>query len=111
MDLISKKEIGIRLRSKRESAGYTRERLGQLCKLSPRFIANIESGNSTFSLDSLMAICRVLSCSSDYLLFGFEEDADAWSDTVSRLQRMDIHFKPGVDKLLQTVIEIVLKAG
>lgn len=65
-----KKEIGGRLREKREQAGYTREKLGELCSLSPRFIANIELGDSSFSLDSLITVCRVLSCSSDYLLFG-----------------------------------------
>ncbi|MCI8677433.1 MAG: helix-turn-helix transcriptional regulator [Lawsonibacter sp.] len=69
----AKIQIGRRLRRKREQAGYTREKLGELCSLSPRFIANIELGDSTFSLDSLMTVCRILSCSSDYLLFDKEE--------------------------------------
>ena len=60
-----KTQIGRRLREKREQAGYTREQLGELCSLSPRFLANIELGDSTFSLYSLMTVCRVLSCSSD----------------------------------------------
>ena len=69
----AKIQIGRRVRRKREQAGYTREKLGELCSLSPRFIANIELGYSTFSLDSLMTVCRILSCSSDYLLFDKEE--------------------------------------
>lgn len=69
----AKIQIGRRLRRKREQAGYTREKLGELCSLSPRFIANIELGDSTFSLDSLMTVCHILSCSSDYLLFDKEE--------------------------------------
>ena len=36
----TRKEIGQRLRALREQAGYTREKLGELCSLSPRFIAN-----------------------------------------------------------------------
>ena len=71
-----KAQIGLRLRERRERAGYTREKLGELCSLSPRFIANIELGDSTFSLDSLMTVCRVLSCSSDYLLFGDSVDTE-----------------------------------
>ena len=47
----AKIQIGRRLRRKREQAGYTREKLGELCSLSPRFIANIELGDSTFSLE------------------------------------------------------------
>ena len=77
-----KTQIGRRLREKREQAGYTREQLGELCSLSPRFLANIELGDSTFSLDSLMTICRVLSCSSDYLLYGRSVDAGTWMSVI-----------------------------
>lgn len=106
----TKAAIGQRLREKREKAGYTREQMGELCSLSPRFIANIEFGDSTFSLDSLMMVCRVLSCSSDYLLFGSSVDGDAWSETVSKLQQMDIRYQPSVDKVLQGLIEAIVKA-
>ena len=105
-----KAAIGRRLREKREQAGYTREQLGELCSLSPRFIANVEFGDSTFSLDSLMMVCRVLSCSSDYLLFGSSVDGDAWSETVSKLQQMDTRYQPSVDKVLQGLIEAIVKA-
>ena len=106
----TKAEIGQRLREKREQAGYTREKLGELCSLSPRFIANIEFGDSTFSLDSLMTVCRVLSCSSDYLLFGCSVDGNAWSGTVSKLQQMDVKYQPSVDKVLQSLIETIITA-
>ena len=33
MNVEMKREIGLRLRQKRESAGYTREQLGELCSL------------------------------------------------------------------------------
>ena len=110
MDLTdtTKAEIGQRLREKREQAGYTREKLGELCCLSPRFIANVEFGDSTFSLDSLMAVCRVLLCSSDYLLFGNSVDGAAWSETVSKLQQIDIKYQPSVDKVLQGLIEPII---
>lgn len=80
-----KAEIGQRMRTKREQAGYTREKLGELCSLSPRFIANIELGDSTFSLDSLMTVCRVLSCSSDYLLFGSNINVEVWAEPILSL--------------------------
>ena len=104
----TKGQIGQRLREKREKAGYTREQLGELCSLSPRFIANIEFGDSTFSLDSLMTVCRVLSCSSDYLLFGSSVDGGAWSETVSKLQQIDVRYQPPVDKVLQGLIETII---
>ena len=105
-----KLQIGRRLREKREQAGYTRERLGELCSLSPRFIANVEFGDSTFSLDSLMSVCRVLSCSSDYLLFGGEIDSAVWSETVSKLQQLDRKYQEPLDKTIQSLIELIIRA-
>lgn len=106
----TKAQIGQRLREKREQAGYTREKLGELCSLSPRFIANIEFGDATFSLDSLMAVCRVLACSSDYLLFGNSVDGEAWSETASRLRQLNVKYQPSVDKVLQGLIETIIAA-
>lgn len=105
-----KAEIGLRLRRKREDAGYTREKLGELCSLSPRFIANIELGDSTFSLDSLMTVCRVLSCSSDYLLFGDSVDSGAWTETVSKLTQLDLKYQEAVNKTIQGLIEAIVRA-
>ena len=110
MDSITKKQIGQRLRAKREQAGYTREQLGELCSLSPRFIANIEFGDSTFSLDSLMTMCRVLSCSSDELLFGNAVNGVAWDDTASILRQMDVKYQEPVKKIIQGVIEAIVTA-
>ena len=59
-----KKQIGARLREKRELAGYTREQLGELCGLSPRFLANVELGDSTFSLETLMRVCFAAAATS-----------------------------------------------
>ena len=108
----TKSQIGRRLREKREQAGYTREKLGELCSLSPRFIANVEFGDSTFSLDSLMAVCRVLSCSSDYLLFGASIDAgnEAWAEPVSKLRQLDVKYQEPINKVFQGVIEAIIRA-
>lgn len=105
-----KAQIGLRLREKREQAGYTREKLGELCSLSPRFIANVELGDSTFSLDSLMIVCRVLSCSSDYLLFGNSVDAEAWAEPTSKLQQLDLKYQEPVNKIIQGLVETISKA-
>ena len=110
MDSSKKSQIGRRLREKREQAGYTREKLAELCSLSPRFIANVEFGDSTFSLDSLMSVCRALSCSADYLLFGVRADVEGWSDTVSRLRQLDRKYQEPVNKTLQGVIEAIVTA-
>ncbi len=106
-----KAQIGHRMREKREQAGYTREKLGELCSLSPRFIANIELGDSSLSLDSLVTVCRVLSCSSDYILFGDSIDSGAWTETVSKLEQLDVKYQSSVDKTLQGLLEAIARAS
>lgn len=106
----TKAQIGCRLREKREQAGYTREKLGELCGLSPRFIANVELGDSTFSLDSLMTVCRVLSCSADHLLFGDRINGDGWEEVVSKIKHFDLAHQGSVNKVIQGLAEIAAKA-
>lgn len=106
-----KLQIGRRLREKREQAGYTREKLGELCSLSPRFIANIELGDSSFSLDSLITVCRVLSCSSDYLLFGDSMNSEAWDDTISKIKQLDLKYQKSVEKIVQGLLEAIVAAS
>lgn len=110
MNTTIKSGIGARIREKREQAGYTREQFGELCSLSPRFIANIELGDSAFSLDSLMTMCRVLSCSADYLLFGDTVCSGAWACTVEKIQHMDVRYQKETDQIIINLIEMLAKA-
>ena len=110
MEASKKLQIGRRVREKREQAGYTREKMGELSGLSPRFIANVEFGDATFSVDSMMKVCRVLSCSADYLLFGIRPDGGAWYDTFSRLQQLDERYQEPVHRVLQGLSEAVAAA-
>lgn len=105
-----KKQIGRRVREKREQAGYTREKLGELCSLSPRFIANVELGDSMFSLNTLMTICHVLACSSDYLLFGNSISSDSWSETIAKLQQLDLKYQEPVNAAIQNIVEAIVIA-
>ena len=110
MDTATKQKIGLRLREKREQAGYTREQFGELCSLSPRFIANIELGDSTFSLDSLMTVCGVLACSSDDLLFGNNASKETWGETVAKIRQLDPKDQAAVDKIIQGLLEAIVKS-
>ena len=80
--------------------------MGELCSLSPRFIANIEFGDSIVSVDSLMAICQVLSCSADSLLFGEEKSNDVWKNAVDKIRHIDTRFQPEILNIIQAIVEI-----
>ncbi len=104
-----KRQIGARLREKREGAGYTREALGELCGLSPRFLANVEMGDATFSLESLTRVCQVLCCSSDALLFGREPGGG--DELCRRVGQVEPAFRPALEKVLQGFFEAVARAA
>ena len=57
-----------------------------------------------------MAMCRALSCSSDYLLFGDMVDSGAWSEQVAALQQVDTRYQGPMDKILRGVLEIITEA-
>lgn len=106
MKSTTKAEIGARIRIRREQAELTREKFGELCSLSPRFIANVELGDSAVSVDTLMVICQVLSCSSDYILFGIAPD-DIWSDTVTTLRRIPDKYQPKIQQIICNLYNII----
>ncbi len=105
-----KQEIGRRVRAWRELRKYTREQLSELSGLSPRFIANVEAGDSSISIDTLVSLCQSLSCSSDSLLFGEEINPEAWKGEIARLQNFPIQYQPQIRALLQSVAELILSA-
>ena len=63
-------KMGARIQKARLAAGLTQEKFGELVGLSAKNISMIECGVSGISVPTLRRICRVLSISSDDILFG-----------------------------------------
>lgn len=58
-----------RLRTLRKAAGYSQERLGQICGIAdPMAIWKYESGRQKPQIKHLIAIADALNTSTDYLL-------------------------------------------
>ena len=74
------------------------------------FLANVEAGDSSISIDTLVSLCQSLSCSSDSLLFGEEINPEAWKGEIARLQNFPIQYQPQIRALLQSVAELILSA-
>ncbi|MBQ8123709.1 MAG: helix-turn-helix transcriptional regulator [Ruminococcus sp.] len=60
--------VGQKIKEKRLQNDLTREQLAELCELSASYIAHIERGTKSLSLETAVKICRVLNVSLDYLL-------------------------------------------
>ena len=68
------KEMGRRIRSKREYLGFSRENLAEALEVSPQFIADIEYGNKGVSIKRLYMLSQILQVSADYILAGEREN-------------------------------------
>lgn len=67
-------EIGNRIRVVRESMHLTRDKFSEKIGISEVFLSQIERGEKSLSLNTLISICENTGCNADYLLFGEIED-------------------------------------
>ena len=70
---LNKKEMGARIRARREMLDMTREELGRKLSVTGKFIADIEYGEKGLSLKNLYKLKQILGVSVDFLLEGDTE--------------------------------------
>ena len=63
-------EIGSRIRSVREDMRLSRNLFSEKVNISEIFLSQIERGEKSLSLNTLINICNSTGCSADYILFG-----------------------------------------
>lgn len=64
------KDIGARIRKKREDCKMSQAELAEKAGLSTQHISNVENTKSKVSLEKLLTISNVLNCSLDELVCG-----------------------------------------
>ena len=62
--------IGIKIKERRQSQGFTQEYVANLLDVNPSHISNIECGHANPSLTTLVRIADILRCSVDYFIGG-----------------------------------------
>ena len=79
--------FGERLRKRRLDLGVTQESVAEQVGITLRWYQRIERGENTVSVDTLLALSRVLSVSLDYLMFGSFTNslANPYADTVMKI--------------------------
>lgn len=79
--------FGERLRKRRIALGVTQESVADQVGITLRWYQRIERGENTVSIDTLLALSRVLSVSIDYLMFGELANSlnNPYADIVSKI--------------------------
>lgn len=102
---MDKKEIGNRIKMCRKSQKLTQEALAERINVSPHYIYEIERGSKTMSLPVLILLSQVLHVSTDYLLFGQQQEASLPADElVLLIDRLSVDQRKAVTKMLSTII-------
>lgn len=66
------RNIGSRIRQRREQLGMTREAMCELIDLSPQFLSELERGVRGVSARTVYKVCAGLGVSADYIVMGRE---------------------------------------
>ena len=118
MDNINDKfniEVGNRVFDSRKRLGYTREKLCELADISVQFLADIEKGRKTMTVNTLRRVCAALNVTTDYIVNGFEEtetggngeEAERNARISTMLDSLSPYGKSQAEKLLALFAETV----
>ena len=96
--------VGEQIRLYRDKSGMSREQLGELMGVTPRFVADAELGFVGVSLTSLKKICEILGISADRLLW---KKDDSTVSLAEKLSHVDEQWIPLIENLIQKQLELI----
>jgi transcriptional regulator with XRE-family HTH domain len=97
-------QIGRRIQDARKNAGFTQEQLSEAIDVTPQYLSDLERGVVGTSVLTLIKICTALQVSSDYLLFGHEENSAVSAHLIDRIQRLPVNYYALVDQYLNLLL-------
>lgn len=93
-------EIGERIRTLRKKQQKTQQYFADMLYISPSYLALIEAGKRTPTLEVIIQIAKLCDTSVDYLLFG--ENSHEYDELHQKLQRLlDDYSEDQVNKALK----------
>ncbi|MFI3165921.1 MAG: helix-turn-helix domain-containing protein [Bacillota bacterium] len=98
--------LGQRIRVARNEQKFTREKLAEKINVSPRFLAEVESGKVGVSIVTLQNICNTLDVSSDYLLGLNDTKAEQIDILLKQLLKVEKKYYPLIASMLDHLTSI-----
>ncbi len=109
-----KKEIGLRLKKVRESAGFSQRDLAEKCGWGASRIGNYESGTRSISVEDAELLARELPTTPYYLLFGesYSSQESGNGQVLGNMQTWDSKTPLSEDEVsIPLLSEVKLSAG
>lgn len=99
-------EIGKRIKTARERAGYTQEKFAEIIDRSVQFISDLERGKFGPSIQTLIRISNALYVSTDFLLLGKETTVQDGNNILN----IPYNLTEKEQEVLQEGINVLLRA-
>lgn len=100
-------EIGARVRAARTRLNLSREQLAEFVGISTLFVGYIECGQKGMSTETLIALCKALNVSADYILLGKDPGAKADNEAKVILEHFDPEHLPLAAESLRHTIHTI----
>ena len=84
-------EVGNRIRSIREGLHMTRNVFSENINISESYLTQLELGNKSLGMNTLIAICDYTGWSADYILFGDETNNKLNKKVIHMLNNLSPH--------------------
>lgn len=94
--------IGIRIRLQRETLNLSRERFAEIIGLSSFYIGQIERGERSMSLETLIKVSRTLKISTDYILQGHT----LYMENIYALEAIEDNYKEEIDQEIKDLLHL-----
>lgn len=100
-------KIGSRIRALRERFGLSREKFAEIVGLSSYYIGQIERGDRTMSLETLIKISTSLNVSNDFILKGLTY----CSKTNIAMNTIEENYKDELDDEIKEILSLLSGAS
>ena len=100
--------IGSNIRTARVRADLTQEKMSEMIGVTPQYLSDLERGLVGTSISTLIRICTELNVSSDFILFGGDDEDDNDNSTlIEKIQRLPKYKADIVERYIDFVFEIM----
>lgn len=103
---INLQEIGQRIKHERLAKGLTQERLAEQVNITTHYIYEIERGSKTMSITILAAISSTLNISTDYILFGYDDNNEKKENLILQISSLSPSQKSKISEILHFLLKI-----
>lgn len=79
------KDLGARIRTKREALHLSRETLAERINVTPHYLGEVERGSIGMSLPTYKRVCEILGVHDGFLLWGDRTCAHASAEEITNL--------------------------